>query len=171
MRARLGLAALLAVTASCGDSQVTMLGAHRPARPLGCAVQVVPGTPGGPFVNLASARARCLESARGDCLDELRRQACAAGGDTVYGLAESVDQHITYIAATLALRGQSPSGAPAPGGGAAGPAACTPICSPGFDCQNGQCIPLCNPACETGEICTRKRVCEALPAAAPAAPR
>jgi hypothetical protein len=171
MRALLGSAALLAVVASCGDSQVSMLGPRRPARPLGCAVQVVPGTPAGPVVDLASARARCLENERGDCLNELRRQACAAGGDTVYGLSESVDQHITYIAATLALRDQAGSGAPAPRGDATGSVACTPICSPGFDCQRGRCIPLCNPACAPSEICNMRRTCEPVPPAAlPAAP-
>ncbi|HMC93229.1 MAG TPA: hypothetical protein VKO16_00510 [Polyangia bacterium] len=171
MRAPLGLAALLAVVASCGNSQVTMLGARQPARPLGCMVQVVPGSPAGAFVDLVSARARCLEGKRGDCLDELRRQACAAGGDIVYGLSESVDQHVTYIAATLALRGQAGSGAPAPHGGAAGPPACTPICSPGFDCQGGRCIPLCNPVCAPSEICNMHRNCEpAAPASVPAAP-
>jgi hypothetical protein len=170
-RALLGSAALLAVVASCGGSQVSMLGPRRPVRPLGCAVQVVPGTPAGPVVDLASARARCLENKRGDCLDELRRQACATGGDTVYGLSESVDQHITYIAATLALRGQAGSGAAAPRGGAAGPPACTPICSPGFDCQGGRCIPLCNPVCAPSEICDMHRTCApAPPAALPAAP-
>jgi hypothetical protein len=168
MRALLGFAALLAGVASCLDSQVSMLGPRRPARPLGCAVQVVPGTPAGPVVNLASARARCLENERGDCLAELRRQACAAGGDTVYGLSESVDQHITYIAATLALQGQSGTSAPVPHTEAAGPGACTPICSPGFACQTGQCIPQCNPACEPAEICNRHRTCEpAAPASAP----
>jgi hypothetical protein len=143
-----------------------MLGPRRPARPLGCAVQVVPGTPAAPVVNLASARARCLENERDDCLYELRRQACAAGGDTVYGLSESVDQHITYIAATLALQTQSGPGAPASQSDAAGPAACSPICSPGFACQAGQCIPQCNPACEPTEICNRHRTCEAAPSAA-----
>jgi hypothetical protein len=172
MRALLGWVALLAVVASCGDSQVATLGARRPARPLGCVAQVVPGTPDGAFIHLGSARARCLESARGDCLEELRRQACAVGGDIVYGLSESVDQHITYMAAILALRGQSGTGAAAPRGDAAAPAACTPICSPGFDCQGGRCIPLCNPVCPPSEICNMHRSCEpAAPASIPAAPR
>jgi len=47
----------------------------------------------------------------------------------------------------------------------AAPIACNPICSPGFACQAGRCVPQCNPPCESGEICNRQRVCE--PAAPP----
>jgi hypothetical protein len=43
-------------------------------------------------------------------------------------------------------------------------AVCAPICSPGFACESGQCIPQCNPACEPTEVCNRHRTCE--PAAA-----
>jgi hypothetical protein len=154
---------LLAGVVSCGP-QLTVLGPRRPAHRPGCAVQIVLGTPAAPFVDLASTRTKCLETARADCLDELRDQACAVGGDTVYGLSEASSQHITSISAMLAVRGQAESGA---GGSAAGAAACTPICSPGFDCQAGRCVPLCNPACAPSEICNVHRACE--PATPPAA--
>jgi hypothetical protein len=155
VRAAPGLAALVAVLA-CASSQVATLGPRRQARPAGCAVEIVPGAPTGPVVDLASARVKCVESARGDCLDQLRRQTCLAGGDTAYGLTESLDQHITYITATLALRNEP-----------ARPGACVPICSPGFDCQAGKCIPLCNPACAATEICNQHRTCEPAPAPGP----
>ncbi len=137
-----------------------MLGPRQPARAAGCPVQLVPGTPAPPFVDLAAARVRCVESARGDCLEALRRQTCAAGGDLAYGLSESLDQHIIYVSATLALRGPAVA---APVESAPGAGACTPICSPGFDCQAGRCVPLCNPACDPSEICNKHRTCEPAP--------
>ena len=152
---------VLAGAASCG-TQVTTLGPHRPARPAGCAVEIVPGTPPWPVVDLASVRVRCIETGPGDCLAGLRAQACAAGGDTAYGLAQSTEQHVTSMTATLALRSPAAS-QPASPAGSAGPA-CTPICSPGFDCQGGRCIPLCNPACSPPEICSVHRTCEPAPA-------
>ena len=163
-----GLVVLPTIVAACADSQVATPGPRRTARPLGCAVQIVAGTPPPPFVDLASVRVRCLQTARQDCLDDLRRQACLAGGDTVYALAESVDQHITYMAAILASRNTLGSSAPGPGDSTGGAPACTPICSPGFDCQAGRCLPLCNPACAPSEICNNHRTCE--PAAAAPSP-
>jgi hypothetical protein len=145
VRAIFGLA-VLAAAFSCAGGQVRLLGPRRAARPQGCEVQIVPGVPAFPVTDLAAVRVKCLESNRADCLLELRRQGCQAGGDTVYGLSESTDQHITAVAATVASRAQ--------------PAACVPICSPGFDCQAGSCIPLCNPACSATEICNVHRTCE-----------
>jgi len=40
------------------------------------------------------------------------------------------------------------------------PGVCDPPCSPGFACKGGLCTPECNPACEAGEVCTRRRTCE-----------
>jgi hypothetical protein len=166
-RSLVGLVLVLAGAMSCG-SQVNTLGSHHPARPVGCAVEIVPGAPAWPVVDVALARVKCIETGPSDCLAGLRAQACAAGGDTVYGLAQSTEQHITSMTARLALR--SPPGAPTPGStaGEAHAAACTPICSPGFDCQGGRCIPLCNPACGPSEICNMQRTCE--PAPSPASP-
>lgn len=157
---------MLAGAMSCGP-QATTLGPRHPARAAGCAVEIVPGTPAWPVVDLALARVKCIETGPGDCLAGLRVQACAAGGDTAYGLAQSTEQHVTSMTATLALRSPAAS-PPASPAGNAGAAACTPICSPGFDCQGGRCIPLCNPACATSEICSAHRTCE--PASAPAPP-
>ena len=61
-----------------------------------------------------------------------------------------------FIDATFFVKGVAAPEVPA--GGAAN--ACQPICSPGFACQGGQCIPQCNPPCAEGEICNRQRVCE-----------
>ena len=146
-----------------------MLGPRRPARPPGCAIDIIPGTPAPPFVDLASIRTKCV--GRADCLDDLRFQTCAAGGDMVHGLSESMDQHITTISATVALRGQSGSSTSIPWNRSADADGCSPICSPGFDCRGGRCVPLCNPACGPAEICNVHRTCEPVRASAqPAAP-
>lgn len=44
--------------------------------------------------------------------------------------------------------------APAPA-----PAGCEPICSPGYGCQAGVCVPLCNPPCGDGDVCGGDRIC------------
>jgi hypothetical protein len=49
--------------------------------------------------------------------------------------------------------GDAPPGPPAPA------AACSPLCSPGYDCQGGACVPACNPACGAGEVCSADRTC------------
>jgi len=167
-----GLALLLLAVGSCG-AQVTRLGSRRSARPAGCAVEVVSGTPAWPVVDLASARVKCIETGPHDCLVELRARTCEVGGDTVYGLAQSTDQHVTSMTATLALRSQPAAPAPGASVGDSGTVTCAPICSPGFDCQGGRCVPLCNPACGPSEICNVHRTCEPAPtpAAAPAVPR
>lgn len=53
-------------------------------------------------------------------------------------------------------------------GGTAAPVggACAPACSPGFTCQDGVCLFLCNPACRAGYACVlqgRDARCEAIP--------
>ncbi|HEY4395205.1 MAG TPA: hypothetical protein VGP64_14135 [Polyangia bacterium] len=155
----------VAAAASCLGSEVTQIGPRRPAQAENCQVQIVPGTPPAPLADVASVRARCNWTlGRDACFDELRRQACLLGGDTVYGLSESVSDGDNYIAGTVAWRGAVGSAEPAAGNGST---ACTPICSPGFDCQAGRCVPLCNPACGPSEICNNHRNCELAPAAAP----
>jgi hypothetical protein len=166
-----------ALAISCADSEATLIAPRRPARPEHCPVQLFPTThPSYPSVDLASVRATCDNVVGRDaCIEQLRMQACAVGGDTVYGFSEGVNPAAagTVISATVALRGEAPSAGPsslgnaAPAGDAAD-AGCTPICSPGFACRAGQCIPQCNPACEPTEICNRHRTCEPA-SAAPAA--
>jgi hypothetical protein len=158
-------AALLA--GACVSSEVATIGPQRAARPEGCPVEVFPATtPPYPVVQLASARAKChFTVGRNACIDELRKQACAAGADTVFAFQEGLWGEYTVIAATLAARSgeRPPQSAPAKGppvGGAAEAEGCSPICSPGFACKAGACVPQCNPPCEAGTVCSRKRVCE-----------
>jgi hypothetical protein len=173
---KVALVAVPLIALGCVDSEVTALGPVRPARPEGCDVTLSPGRPPDfPIVDIATASASCDQYAdRDGCIGELRRRACAAGADVVYGFSESVSGNYTHIAATFAYRDTRRAKAPPPAATPAAPGDCTPICSPGFACQAGACIPQCNPACEKGETCKRHRTCEpaapAPPAPAPAHP-
>ena len=41
---------------------------------------------------------------------------------------------------------------------------CTPPCSPGYACEAGVCLALCNPACRADQVCRSDRVCVPAPA-------
>jgi hypothetical protein len=159
----------VALAASCSSSGVVPPPAlRRPARPENCLVQLFPTThPSYPSVDLQSVQVVCNRAlGRTACIEELRIKTCAVGGDTLYGFAEGItpDGAGMLISASVAVHREA---SPASSGAgtatlvdeAAG-AGCTPICSPGFVCQVGRCIPQCNPACEPTEICNRHRTCE-----------
>ena len=161
--------------AACASTEVAPSAPRRPALPENCPVQLFPGTrPSYPTVDLGSVRAVCNRAlGRAACLDKLHTLTCNAGGDTAYGFKEGInpDGAGMFISATVAARSDvaRPSfsaAPPAPPGEA--PTGCTPICSPGFACQAGQCVPQCNPACEPTEICNHNRTCEPAAAAPPA---
>ena len=167
------------LVASCASSAVVAPNtARRPARPENCAVQIFSTThPTYPAVDLQPVEVVCNRAlGRAACIEKLRIKSCAVGGDTLYGFAEGInpDGAGMFISALVAVRSDaSPAsanpGIPAPADDATGGAGCTPICSPGFACKAGQCIPECNPTCEPTEICNRHRTCEpAAPAPGPA---
>jgi len=185
MRAGTGL--VVAGLAACVSSEVTPTGPAPPSRVDDCTVEVFVATrPTYPAIDVAAARVECHKlGGRHKCMTELRREACRAGADTIYSVVETAGRDHTYVTATLALRDRSIRVSRTPAAevtatqppAVAGPErACDPICSPGFACVAGQCAPQCNPPCEAGETCSRKRVCEAAvagasPAALPASPR
>lgn len=90
--------------------------------------------------------------------DKVRSEVCAAGG---HALVTQIDGH-GYIARGIVLRKTGDAATPAP---AAAPApttpaeGCEPICSPGFRCVSGTCVPQCNPACAETETCGNDRLC------------
>jgi hypothetical protein len=92
-------------------------------------------------------RTECDPVRRNTCVEQLRAEACLAGAEGIVGFKESRSEFDMFIDAKLIVKGIEPP-------------ACEPICSPGFACQGGRCIPQCNPPCAAGEICSRKRVCE-----------
>jgi len=159
--------------ASCASSEVTPNAPRRPPLPENCPVHLFPTThPSYPSTDLTSVRVLCNRAlGRARCLEKLRVQTCAAGGDTAYGFKEGItpDGAGMFMKATVAARSDispaSPRAVPTGPAEGASAASCTPICSPGFACQAGQCIPQCNPACEPTEICDRHRTCEPAPAA------
>jgi hypothetical protein len=168
-----------ALVASCASTEVAPNVPHRPPLPENCPVQFFPTThPPYASVDLAPVRPVCNRAlGRTACLEKLRLQTCAAGGDTAYGFKEGInpDGAGMFISAIVARRSDVPPASP--GAAPAAPAvpvadapdaSCAPICSPGFACQAGQCLPQCNPACAPTEICNRHRTCE--PAAAVPAP-
>lgn len=157
-----GVAVLALGGLACVTSEVTPTGAPVAALPEGCAVTVFPSTaPNYPYRDIASARSRChFTMGRGACIEELKKEACAAGADTVYGFSEGVSGESTFIAATFARRTRASAKPPISAAAVATGEGCNPPCSPGFACRGTTCEPLCNPACEQGEVCTRKRTCE-----------
>jgi hypothetical protein len=112
-----------------------------------------------PHQDIARARTQCPDHLADEeiCFDDMRREACLSGADTVYGIAETREGGVSYLTATFARSLPGPINEAA----AAAPAelACDPMCSPGFACQQGTCVPQCNPGCATDEICTRQRLC------------
>ena len=153
-------------------TSVTAIGPQRASRPEGCPIDRFPTKPPPyAFTPIAKVRTECDPVRRQMCIDQLRREACRAGADAVIGFKESMDQDSVsmFIDATFVVKGTGAAEAPAaPAAAAPAPGGCDPICSPGFACQGGTCVPQCNPPCEAGEICSRKRVCE--PADQPTAP-
>jgi len=155
--AAFALALALLAGACLASSLVTPIGARRPSRPAGCAVDLFPTTsPPYPYTPIATVRTQCDPVRGNTCVEQLRAEACLAGADGVFGFKESRSEFDMFIDATFFVKGVAAPEVPA--GGAAN--ACQPICSPGFACQGGQCIPQCNPPCAEGEICNRQRVCE-----------
>jgi hypothetical protein len=157
----IGLGVLLIGGCELADigTEVKYVGPFQTARPLDCRMQMTFGPLPYPHQDLARAKTECPDHAADEelCFDSMRREACLVGADTVYGIAETREGGVGYLNATFARLSPGPidratSGAPAQ-------LACDPICSPGFACERGTCLPRCNPTCATDEICTRQRLC------------
>jgi hypothetical protein len=173
---RAALATALLMAAACSSVEVTRIGPKRASLPNDCDIEIFFSSPPPyPVVDIASGRAMCeVLSGRTACMEELRQAACRAGAHAMYGFAETVRADFNYISATFGVHDAIVTHRPirdAPVKPQAAAAsdddddqACDPICSPGFACQAGQCVPQCNPPCQAGEVCSRKRACEPAPA-------
>lgn len=141
-------------------TEVTRVGTFLPSRGFDCPVQLMFGAMPEPHRDVARARTTCPDhmSSEQDCYEDMRREACLAGADTIYGIAEGSVGGTWTVAATFAHTLPDFSGDGAPAASAAG--GCAPICSPGFACQVGACVPQCNPPCQANEVCSRARTCE-----------
>jgi hypothetical protein len=161
--------ALLLATA-CAGVEVTQIGPKRVSRADDCDIEVFFSTPPPyPVADIASGRAMCqVLSGRTACMEELRKAACRVGAHAMYGFSEAIRADFNYVSATFGIHDAIVTHRPIPDAPARTPAdpvvdggpACDPICSPGFTCREAQCVPQCNPPCESGEVCSRKRVCE-----------
>lgn len=96
--------------------------------------------------------------------NEVREKVCAAGGDV---LMTEINGFGSIIHAIVFHRVAAPEPPPAASSPAIDPNAppyaglCEPICSPGFACIQGTCIPQCNPACTGSDVCGNDRLCHA----------
>jgi hypothetical protein len=145
------------------DPQVTYLGRTKyPPNPEGCGLEVLTGSqPDIPVESIATVDVRCSTTERGECFTELRREACKAGGEVVFAVAERGVGRELIVTATIGRHTSAAMGPPKPTVGA--PAQwqddCDPVCSPGFGCEKGVCVPKCNPACTDGMKCGQDRLC------------
>jgi hypothetical protein len=171
------LPAIAICLAACVTSEVSRISDTKyPPHEKGCPISIFPATtPDYNWSDIASVKARChFTNGRDACITELRDQACSAGGDTLYGFTDGVEGEYTIVIGTVAIRkpgahakvGEAP---PKPQAATPGEE-CSPPCSPGYACQNNQCIALCNPPCAAGSRCNQQRVCESMAPATPPAP-
>jgi hypothetical protein len=97
-------AAPLLLAGACVDADVRLIGPARPSRPPACNVELIAaGQPTFDFVDVASANVSCAKK-RDRCLDELRKQACVVGADTIYGFSERTESIYIHMNVTLAAR-------------------------------------------------------------------
>lgn len=103
-------------------------------------------------------------------VEQVRPELCAAGADVVI---TEVNGAGVVARGIVLVRGSGagaavPEAEPEPAPATA--SECTPICSPGFECSAGTCIPLCNPACAPTDACGMDRLCHPRVEAAPPPP-
>jgi hypothetical protein len=108
------------------------------------------------YQNIATVQTECQQYGRTTCIDQLKKDTCKLGGDTVYAINER--KSFTGGIAMAATIARSTPGAAA----SSRPAAetCSPPCSPGYICQGTACTALCNPACAAGTHCGSDRTCQ-----------
>ena len=161
LRMALGLGVLLSGACELADigTEVKYVGPFQTARPFDCRMQMTFGPLPYPHQDIARAKTECPDHATDEelCFDSMRRRACLAGADVVYGIAEAREAGVSYLNATFARSLPGPNDDAISGGPAA--LSCDPICSPGFACERGTCRPQCNPTCAADEIYTRQRLC------------
>jgi len=74
-----------------------------------CPLAIHAGPPPVPVTNIAIVRCVGLRSDHRDCYDEIRREACVLGADTVYGVHEELARRYgSDLVATVARRSAQP---------------------------------------------------------------
>ncbi len=161
---------LCAAAYGCVGADVTTLRAM-PSKPEGCPVEIFPSTsPSYPWVDVATVEAKChFTSGRSACIERLKQETCAAGGDTLYALKDGRQGEQIIVIATVAARRTDVSASPPVALTEEPSQTCDPPCSPGYKCAGTVCEPQCNPTCESGFTCARDRTCKPVAAAASSA--
>jgi hypothetical protein len=128
-----------------------------PARGQGCPLTVVASHPGTGYVEVGQITIEGDRSFGAGTYrdpqafaDVVHDRICAAGGDTLITEVNGFG----IIARGIVLRRVAPAAPPPVPAGS-----CEPLCSPGFRCDAGTCIPQCNPACADSETCGNDRTC------------
>ena len=93
----------------------------------------------------------------------LRNEAAIKGADYAqimvisepHALEDCFDDSFVIHATLYKLAPSSPS-SPTP---ASPDDDCNPPCSPGYECDFGECEPVCNPECPSGQVCRPDRTC------------
>ena len=144
-------------------------GAAFPAKKPGCPLAVVATHPGPGYVEVAQIT---IEGDRSfgagtyrnpqEFANVVHDRICAAGGDTLITEVNGfgvIARGIVLRRVASAAPAPAPVPAPVPAPAPAPASTCEPLCSPGFLCDAGTCIPQCNPRCAAGETCGNDRTC------------
>ena len=146
----LAVVVVAAFTMGCPKSEITLIGQPNSELPSDCPVNMFPSTtPNYPSRDIATVQTECQANGRTTCIEQLKKDACKLGADTVYAFNER--KSFTGGIAISATIARSTGGAVA---------TCTPPCSPGYLCQGTTCVALCNPACAAGMHCANDRTCQ-----------
>ena len=131
-----------------------------PGRDPTCAFDVVGSRPGPGYVEVAQIdRSFGVGQYRNpqEFAYAVRPKVCAVGGDV---LVTELNGSGVVVRGIVFHRTSEPAGSrDRPGSPAPAATVCEPICSPGFSCRAGTCIPQCNPACTDAETCGNDRLC------------
>lgn len=166
--ARFVAVVLVAASYGCAEPVLHKAGdATFPPRPKGCLLAVLATHPGPEYVEVAQIT---IEGDRSfgagtyrdpqEFADVVHDRVCASGGDTLITEVNGFGIITRGIVLRKVASPARDTGAPATLAPAAA-GACEPICSPGFRCNAGTCVPECNPSCTDGEVCGTDRLCHA----------
>src|SRR5260370_6511892 len=89
VKSSLAAVVVSAFVMGCPRSEVTMIGQPMPELPQGCPVTVFPSTtPNYQWRDIATVQTECQTFGRTTCIEQLKKDTCKLGGDTVYAINE-----------------------------------------------------------------------------------
>jgi hypothetical protein len=131
-------------------------GASYPAKPEDCELELLGSHPGKGYeeIGVISTSPNYFRNPE-NLLRVTRSDVCSAGGDAIVTEVNGYG----YVVRGVVFRKTGAESKPAAVRPPRSESTCSPICSPGFECSSGQCVPLCNPTCGPGEKCGPDRLC------------